>query len=85
MNRPKDWYDSCKSCKLEYVLHGLDTLPRFLAVVGEIAAETGMEEWVLTWHGVRLAWNWKDAKAVDAGAMTEDEYMARNVIGLPGK
>ena len=62
MNRPKDWYDSCKSCKLEYVLHGLDTL----------------EDWVLTWHGVRMAWHRWDAKAVDAGAMTEEEYIRRN-------
>lgn len=80
----EDWYDRCEACRLEYVLHGLDTLPRFLAVVGEIASETVMEDWVLTWHGVRLAWNRWDAKAVDAGAMTAEEYMARNVIALPG-
>lgn len=83
MNRPDDWYDSCKSCKLEYVLHGLDTLARFLAVVGEIASETGMEDWVLTWHGVRMAWNRWDAKAVDAGAMTDEDYIRRNRLADP--
>lgn len=74
----EDWYDRCEACRLEYVLHGLDTLPRFLAVVSEMAAETGMEDWVLTWHGVRLAWHRWDAKAVDAGAMTAEEYIQRN-------
>ena len=78
----EDWYDRCEACRLEYVLHGLDTLPRFLAVVGEIAAETGMEDWVLTWHGVRLAWHRWDAKTVDAGAMTAEEYIQRNRLAV---
>ena len=79
------YYDVCATTKLEYYLHGLENLGQLLQVVGEIAAETGMQEWVMTHHGHRLRYCWPDAKMVVAGAMSEDDYIARNGIILTGE
>ena len=77
--------DICTSDTLEYYLRGLDNLTQLLRVVGEIAAETGMQDWIITHRGHRLQYNWKDAKMVAAGAMSETEYIAHNTISLPDK
>lgn len=72
MNIPED----CS--ELEYYFNGLKNLTQFLQVVEEISAETGMNDWVMTHHGIRMEYCWQDAKAVIRGAMSEETYIARN-------
>ena len=79
------YYDICHADKLEYYLHGLENLTQLLQVVGEIVAETGMKDWVITHCGHRLQYSWTDARMVVAGEMSEDEYIARNTIAPPDK
>lgn len=79
------YYDECRCARLEYYLSGLDNLTQLLQVVSEIAAETGMKDWTMTYRSCRLSYCWTDAKMVAAGAMTEDDYIARNAVALPDK
>lgn len=74
------YYDICQASKLEYYLHGLDTLTQLLQVAGELVAETGMQDWIITHRGCRMRYCWQDAKAVAAGAMGEEEYIRRNSL-----
>ena len=60
------YYDICQASKLEYYLHGLDTLTQLLQVAGELVAETGMQDWIITHRGRRLRYCWQDAKAAIA-------------------
>lgn len=74
------YYDIFRTAKLEYFLNGLENLTNLLEVVEDISVETGMSDWIMTHHGIRLAYCWTDAKAVIKGAMTEEEYVRRNRI-----
>ena len=73
-------FDGCRCAKMEYCISGIETLGQFLAVVGEIADETGMQDWTLTYHGCRMSYCWTDAKMVAAGEMSEEDYIRRNGI-----
>lgn len=72
------YYDVCKTAKLEYFLSGLESLTQLLEVVEDISAETGMGDWIMTHHGIRMKYDWTDAKAVIKGAMSEESYIERN-------
>lgn len=63
---------------LTYYLSGLDNLTQFLQVTEEIATETGMHDWQMKHRGIRMRWNWQDAKAVISGKMSEEAYIERN-------
>lgn len=74
------YYDICTTSKLEYFLNGLESLTNLLEVVEDISVETGMSDWIMTHRGIRIKYDWTDAKAVIKGAMTEEEYVRRNRI-----
>lgn len=63
---------------LIYHFNGLDNLTQFLQVTEEIATETGMHDWQMKHRGIRMRWNWQDAKAVIQGEMSENDYVQRN-------
>lgn len=66
--------------ELHYYINGLENLTQFLEVVEDISVETGMSDWIMTHRGIRIKYDWTDAKAVIKGAMTEEEYVRRNRI-----
>jgi hypothetical protein len=63
---------------LTYHISGLDNLTQFLQVTEGIATETGMHDWQMKHRGIRMRWNWQDAKAVISGKMSEETYIERN-------
>lgn len=71
-------------CLLTYELNDIETLYYLLCVVREIQAEQGMRPQEMTYRGYRLRYDSLDAAAVLKGAMTEEEYIGRNIISLPG-
>lgn len=68
-----------ETSSLEYHINGLENLTQFLQVTQEIAAETGMQEWIMKHHGIRMRWNLPDAKMVIAGLESEEWYIGRNI------
>lgn len=72
-------------CLLTYELNDIENLYYLLSVVREIQAEQGMRPHEMTYRGYRLGYDSLNAAAVLKGAMTEDEYIARNIIALPDK
>lgn len=72
-------------CLLTYELNDIENLYYLLSVVREIQAEQGMRPHEMTYRGYRLGYDSLNAAAVLKGVMTEDEYIARNVIALPDK
>ena len=72
-------------CQLTYELNDIETLYYLLSVVREIQAEQGMRPLYITYRGHELTYDSIDAAAVLKGAMSEDDYIARNIIVLPDK
>lgn len=72
-------------CLLTYELNDIETLYYLLCVVREVQAEQGMRPREMTYRGCLLWYDSLDAAAVLKGAMTEDEYMARNGIDPTGE
>lgn len=70
-------------CLLTYELCDIENLYYLLSVVQEIQAEQGMRPLSITYRGHELTYDSLDAAAVLKGAMTEDDYIARNGIALP--
>lgn len=70
-------------CLLTYELNDIDNLYYLLCVVREVQAEQGMRPREMTYRGCVLRYDSLDAAAVLKGAMTEEEYLARNGIALP--
>lgn len=68
---------------ITYRLEHIDNLRYLLCLVQEMLCETGMEPYVLEYHSYTLAYTKRQADAVIKGAMTEDEYIAKNMISLP--
>lgn len=72
-------------CLLTYELNDIENLYYLLSVVREIQAEQGMRPMEMKYLGYRLSYDSIDASAVLKGAMSEDDYIARNIIVLPDK
>lgn len=72
-------------CLLTYELNDIENLYYLLSVVREIQAEQGMRPQEMTYRGYRLSYDSISASAVLKGAMSEDDYIARNAIALPDK
>lgn len=64
--------------ELHYYLNGLENLTQLLQVTQEIAAETGMQDWVMVHRGTRMLYNGQDAKVVISGLKDEEWYMEKN-------
>ena len=73
------------NASLRYDLENIDNLRYLLCLAREFFTETGMLPAELGYHDVPLSYNSIEANAVIKGAMTEDDYIARNSIALPDK
>ncbi len=69
-------------CQLTYELNDIENLYYLLSVVREIQAEQGMRPLDMTYRGFLLRYDSLDSAAVLKGAMTEEEYIARNTIAM---
>lgn len=68
---------------IRYELENIDNLRHLLCLVQELSGETGMQPVELEYHGYWIEYVKDDAYAVVKGAMTEEEYIARNCIAFP--
>lgn len=68
---------------ITYRLENIDNLRYLLCLVQELSGETGMKPSELEYHGHTLGYCKTEADAVIKGAMSEEDYIARNIIALP--
>ena len=68
---------------IHYQLEHIDNLRYLLCLVQELSGETGMLPTELKYHGYTLGYCNNEANAVIKGAMSEDAYIARNIMALP--
>lgn len=68
---------------ITYRLEHINNLRYLLCLVQELSGETGMEPYVLEYHGKTLVYTKHEADAVIKGTMAEDEYIDRNIVTLP--